>query len=59
MTRFDDAEIEEEAEEEVDRVLFEVTDGLLGQIGEVTRKEKAEKQRVERKTTAQHELDQV
>jgi len=57
---FDDAEIEDEAEEEVDRVLYEVTDGMLGQIGEVTRKDKVEKQNVERKTAVeQPELGNV
>ena len=50
---FDDAEVEDEAEVEVDRVLYELTDGLLGQIGEVTRKDKVEKQRVERKTAVE------
>jgi charged multivesicular body protein 3 len=29
----DDPELEEEAEEEVDRVLFEITDGKLGVAG--------------------------
>ena len=57
---FDDAELEEEAEEEVDRVLYEVTDGLLGQIGEVTRKDKVAKQRVEQKTPVeQQQVDNV
>ena len=54
---FDDAEIEDEAEEEVDRVLYEVTDGLLGQIGEVTRKEKVEKKRAERKTAVEQQQE--
>jgi charged multivesicular body protein 3 len=31
----DDEELEEEAEAEVDKVLFEVTDGKLGQAGSV------------------------
>ncbi|KAI9178727.1 Vacuolar protein-sorting-associated protein 24 [Blastocladiella emersonii ATCC 22665] len=35
ITSLDDDEVEEEAEEEVNRVLFEITDGLLGQGGTV------------------------
>lgn len=31
----DDEEIEEEADAEVDKVLFELTDGKLGQAGKV------------------------
>ncbi|CAG8688495.1 29765_t:CDS:2, partial [Racocetra persica] len=32
---FEDSDIEEEAEEEVNKVLFELTDGLIGEAGEV------------------------
>ncbi|KAI9218670.1 Snf7-domain-containing protein [Blastocladiella britannica] len=35
MTGLDDDELEEEAEDEVNKILFEVTDGLLGQGGRV------------------------
>lgn len=32
----EDEELEEEANEEVDKVLFELTDGKFGKIGEVS-----------------------
>lgn len=35
MDGLDDEELEEEADEEVDKVLFELTDGKLGQAGRV------------------------
>lgn len=35
MEGLDDEELEEEADEEVDKVLFELTDGKLGQAGRV------------------------
>jgi charged multivesicular body protein 3 len=35
MAFMDDDGVEEEAEEEVQKVLFEMTDGLLGQAGAV------------------------
>ena len=41
-------------------MLYEVTDGLLGQIGEVTRKDKVAKQRVEQKSAVeQQQVDNV
>ncbi|KAL1924264.1 uncharacterized protein VTP21DRAFT_7299 [Calcarisporiella thermophila] len=35
LESLDDEEVEEEAEEEVSKILFEVTDGLLGEAGQV------------------------
>lgn len=35
MDSVDDDELEQEADEEVDKVLFELTDGKLGQAGRV------------------------
>lgn len=35
MEGLDDEDLEEEADEEVDKVLFELTDGKLGQAGRV------------------------
>ncbi len=35
MEGLDDEELEEEADEEVEKVLFELTDGKLGQAGRV------------------------
>ena len=35
MAMGDEDDIEEEADAEVDKVLFEMTDGLLGQAGQV------------------------
>ena len=35
MAMGDEDEIEEEADAEVDKILFEMTDGLLGQAGHV------------------------
>jgi charged multivesicular body protein 3 len=34
----DEDDIEEEAAEEVDKILYELTDGLLGEIGPVGKK---------------------
>jgi charged multivesicular body protein 3 len=34
----DEEDIEEEAAEEVDKILYELTDGLLGEIGPVGKK---------------------
>lgn len=35
MESLDDDELEEEADEEVDKVLYQLTDGKLGQAGQV------------------------
>lgn len=40
MSVIDGEDIETEADEEVDKVLYEVTEGVLGQIGEIKNKNK-------------------